>query len=145
MPGPAGGLATIKARAETTGGHFTLLENDVAPNQGPPLHRHLNEDEMFYVLHGDLRYVLGEDTVDARTGTFVFIPRGTPHCFRNTGPAPARLLVMFTPGGMERYFEEHAKLPPGTPDPAVLDTIARGAGMEILGPPMTVQGFNPVG
>jgi hypothetical protein len=90
---------------------------------------------MFYVLDGTVRYVLGDQTVDARTGSFVFIPRGTPHCFHNPGPEATRLLVMFTPAGIERSFEEHAKRPPGPPDPAAIQEIARSTGMEILGPP----------
>jgi mannose-6-phosphate isomerase-like protein (cupin superfamily) len=143
LPGPAGGLATIKARAETTGGRFGAIENVIAPNQGPPLHRHLEQDEMFFVLDGAVRYVLGDETVDVQMGSFVYIPRGTPHCFVNSGPEPARLLVMFTPAGIERYFEEHAKLPPGPQDPAAIQEIARASGMEILGPPLTAARPHP--
>jgi mannose-6-phosphate isomerase-like protein (cupin superfamily) len=54
--GPDGGPTTIKARAETTNGTFTALENVVAPRQGPPLHIHVREDEMYYILDGHLRF-----------------------------------------------------------------------------------------
>jgi len=134
--GPAGGPTTFKARAETTGGTVTALENIVAPDQGSVLHLHIREDEMFYVLEGLLHFRAGESTFDAPTGSLVFVPRGTPHQLRNIGDDPARLLVMFTPAGMERFFEGQAALPPGPPDPAAHQAIAHSAWMEILGPPM---------
>ncbi|MGH3853012.1 MAG: cupin domain-containing protein [Pseudonocardiaceae bacterium] len=134
--GPAGGPTTVKARAETTGGTVTALENVVAPGQGPSLHLHIREDEMYYVLEGLLHFQAGACTFDAPTGSFVFIPRGTPHYFQNVGKDPARILVMFTPAGMERFFEGQAALPPGSPDPAAYRAIADSAWMEILGPPM---------
>jgi hypothetical protein len=55
----------------------------------------------------------------------------------NVGDGPARLLVMFTPAGMERFFEGHAALPPGPPDPETYRRIARAAWMEVVGPRMT--------
>ncbi|MBO3748450.1 cupin domain-containing protein [Streptosporangiaceae bacterium NEAU-GS5] len=134
--GPAGGPAVFKARGKDTGGSFTALENEIAPLQGPPLHRHPGEDEMYYVLDGLLRFVAGEREFEAATGGFVFIPRGTPHCFQNVGAAPARLLVMFTPSGMERFFEAQATLPPGPIDQAAFHEIAALAAMEVLGPPL---------
>jgi len=134
--GPAGGPTTIKARAETTNGTFTALENIVAPRQGPPLHIHVREDEIYYILSGDLRFKADEETLDAPTGSFVFIPRGTPHCFRNIGDDPARILVMFTPAGMERFFEGHAELPPGPPDLDAYRAVAHSAWMEVVGKPL---------
>lgn len=136
LKGPAGGPATLKARAETTNGTFTALENVVAPKQGPPLHRHLREDEIFYVLEGHVRFKADDTLFEAPTGSFMFVPRGVPHCFQNVGDAPARLLVMFTPAGMERFYEEHAKLPSGPVDPDAFRAIAHHAWMEVLGPPL---------
>jgi quercetin dioxygenase-like cupin family protein len=139
MAGPAGGPATFKARAETTNGTFTALENIIAPGQGPPLHVHIREDEMYYVLSGQLRFKADGQFFDAPTGAFMFIPRGTPHCFQNTGPGPAKLLVMFTPAGMERFFEGQAALPPGPPDPHAYQAIAHSAWMQVLGPPLAAS------
>jgi quercetin dioxygenase-like cupin family protein len=129
---------TIKARAETTSGSFSALENVVPPKEGPPLHLHRHEDEMYYVLDGELRFKLAGTLHDAPAGSFVFIPKGTPHCFQNVGDAPARILVMFTPAGMERFFEDQAALPPGPMDTDRHRTLAKGVAMEILGPPLAV-------
>lgn len=136
IPGPAGGTATFKARAGDTNGTFTALENDIAPGQGPAMHIHVREDEMYYVLAGAVRFSADGSFLPAPAHSFVFIPRGTPHCFRNDGADPAKLLVMFAPAGMERFFEEVAALPPGPVAPPTLQEIGRHAWMQVVGPPL---------
>ncbi|MGZ4595140.1 MAG: cupin domain-containing protein [Actinomycetes bacterium] len=139
--GPAGGPATFKARTQDTNGTFTALENVIGPGQGPPLHLHAREDEMYYILDGHLRFKADGSLLDAPTGSFVFIPRNTAHCFQNVGGGPARILVMFTPAGMERFFEENAALAPGpdgSPDAEAYRAVAHGAWMQVLGPPLSV-------
>jgi quercetin dioxygenase-like cupin family protein len=134
--GPVGGPATFKARAGSTGGSFTALENVIPPKQGPPEHIHAAEDEMYYILNGHVRFKAASQMFDAPQGSFMFIPRGTPHCFQNVGDEPATLLVMFTPAGMERFFEGIATMAPGPPDPAAYHAIAGAAGMHVVGPPL---------
>jgi mannose-6-phosphate isomerase-like protein (cupin superfamily) len=136
---PLAGPMVLKARAETTGGHFTLLENEVPPKAGPALHRHHHEDEMYYVLEGTFRFRLADRIELAPRGAFVYIPKGTPHCFQNLGDEPARFLVMFTPSGMERFFEGTASLQPGPMDTDAHRTLARDCAMEILGPPLAIS------
>jgi len=139
--GPAGGPLTVKVRGEQTNGTLTVLENVVAPNDGPPLHVHANEDESWYVLEGDLRFMLGADIRSAPAGSFVFVPRGTPHCFQNVGEGPARILVLFTPAGMEGFFDRFASLPDGPVAPEVFRSIGREVGMEVVGPPLAASGL----
>jgi mannose-6-phosphate isomerase-like protein (cupin superfamily) len=135
--GPVGGPTTYKARAETTNGTFTAMENVLPPLQGPPLHLHVREDEMWYVLEGEVRFKAGDRIFAAPTGSFMFIPRGTPHCLQNISDSiPAKVLVMFTPAGMERFFDGIGELPPGPIDPDVYGAIAHGAWMKVVGPPV---------
>jgi mannose-6-phosphate isomerase-like protein (cupin superfamily) len=136
LRGPVGGPTRIIARAETTNGGFTALENFIGPEQGPPEHIHVREDEMYYVFEGTIRFKASGRYFDAPAGAFIFIPRGTPHCFQNVGREDARLLVMFAPAGMERFFEGHAAMPPGPSDPEMYRRVAHAAGMEVVGPPM---------
>ena len=91
---------------------------------------------MWYVLEGTFRFIADGEIFQAPSGSFVFVPRGTEHCFQNMGKEPARILVMFTPAGMERFFEQHAALPPGPVDPATYRAIAHNCGMEVAGPPL---------
>jgi mannose-6-phosphate isomerase-like protein (cupin superfamily) len=135
--GPVGGPATILARADSTGGRFTLIDNIVPPHQGPPLHVHGHEDEMWFVLEGNFRFKANEELLPAPEGAFVYVPAGTAHCFQNVGDQPARILVMFTPSGMERFFERLSEHLPGPVDPETYRKIAHESGMQLVGPPLT--------
>jgi quercetin dioxygenase-like cupin family protein len=134
IEGPAGGPLTFKVRGEQTGGRLTAVENVIAPGDGPPLHVHAAEDEAWYVLDGTLRFVLGTERSEAPAGSFVFVPRGTPHCFQNVGDGPARILVLFTPSGMEGFFDRFAALPAF--DPGAFRRLGAAVGMEVVGPPL---------
>ena len=141
--GPAGGPTIIKARGGTTGGAFALLENVIPPGEGPPRHLHRLEDEMWFVQEGAFRFIADGEVLHAPAGSFVFVPRGTEHCFQNIGSRAARILVMFAPAGMERFFEQHAALPPGPVDPETYRAIAASCQMEVTGPPLAVS--HPIG
>ena len=126
-------------RGEQTGGTVTAFENVIAPGDGPPLHSHAAENESWYVLVGRLRFRLGDVIDDAPEGSFVFVPRGSAHCFQTAGDGPARILVTFTPSGMERFFHRFAELPDGPVDPGVFARLGGEVGMEVLGPPLGVS------
>ncbi|MFA9272756.1 MAG: cupin domain-containing protein [Baekduiaceae bacterium] len=136
VQGPAGGPLIFKVRGEQTGGRLTALENTIAPGDGPPVHVHEAQDEIWLVLEGELEFRIGEEEADAPTGTFVYVPRGVPHAFRNPGDTPARLLVLFTPAGMERFFDAFAALDAGADIPAAFRALGAAAGMTIVGPPL---------
>ncbi len=133
---PAGGGLTYKARSAQTGGALTAWESTAAPGEGPPLHRHVDEDEFMYVLEGRLRLRLEETDHTASAASFVFIPRGVPHAWQDAGEGRARNLFVFTPGspGMERFFERSAQLPEDTRMAEAFKALANDAGMEVLGP-----------
>jgi quercetin dioxygenase-like cupin family protein len=137
VQGPAGGPLTFKVRGRQTGGRLTAFENEIAPGDGPPLHAHANEDESWYVIEGELRFMLGDELSRAPAGSFVFVPRGTPHCFQNVGDSPARILVLFNPSGMERFFDRFAELT--VFEPSAFATIGAEVGMDVVGPPLAVS------
>ena len=134
IAGPVGGPTLIKAGTAQTGGSFALLENVIPSRQGPPLHAHTREDEMWWILEGQFRFRADDELLEAEQGSFVFVPRGVRHCFQNIGDGPGRILVMFTPSGMERFFEEHAALLPGPVDPATYREVAGRNWMTVEGP-----------
>jgi quercetin dioxygenase-like cupin family protein len=137
IQGPAGGPLTFKVRAEDTDGTLTVFENVIAPGDGPPAHFHEAQDESWYVLEGELRFKLGDEMRSAPAGSFVFVPRGTVHCFQNVGDGPARILVIFNPAGMEPFFDRFAELPAF--DPAAFARLGTEAGMKVVGPPLSVS------
>ena len=103
--GPGDRYRFLITGAESGGAYFAM-ETLVPPGGGPPPHIHRNEDETFYVVEGEMSIRLGESTVTAGPGDFVHVPRGLVHCFRNEGTGVARMILTFTPAGMEEFFEE---------------------------------------
>jgi len=75
----------------------------------PPAHRHVGNDEAYFVLDGLVEFHVDDQLFEGSTGTFVLVPAGEAHTFGNTGNAPARLLVFHTPA-LDRYFEELEQL-----------------------------------
>lgn len=107
-PGGAllGGSIHIRARSEDTDGRFGLIEQVVpAGFPGPALHVHPDFEETFYVIDGEIAFRVGDEAHDAGPGTVAVIPPNTPHTFANPSNQTARMLVLVTPGGFERYFE----------------------------------------
>jgi quercetin dioxygenase-like cupin family protein len=101
-----GDLYRFLVTGAETGGAYFAMEALVPPGGGPPPHIHRHEDETFYVVEGQCSILLGDDWVTAGAGDFVNVPRGTVHRFHNDGTAPMRMILTFTPAGIERFFEE---------------------------------------
>lgn len=84
------------------GANFVVAEwKDPGGPPGPPrwiapLHLHRNDDEAWYVLEGRLCLRVGQEVVEAPTGSAVFVPRGTPHTYWNPGPGLVRYLLVMT-------------------------------------------------
>lgn len=118
-----GDTYTFKARSEDTDGAFTLFEASVPPGGGPPPHIHLREDEAYYVLEGELEVLDSDRPFVATAGSYVYIPRGVLHRFKNVGETVARMLIFFTPAGFDEFFFEVGQ-------PAVVEGTAPELGSE---------------
>jgi quercetin dioxygenase-like cupin family protein len=111
---------------EETGGAYFAMEAVVPPGGGPPPHIHTNEDETFYVVEGTVDFRLGNETLTAGVGDFVYVPRGGVHCFHNVGSEPMRMILTFTPAGIGKFFEETLEraLDPTLPPPDNVEEVA---------------------
>lgn len=116
-----GELITIQLSGEQSGGEYTVLHEISPPQGGPPLHIHHREDEAFFVIEGEYEIICGEDKINVSPGSFVYAPRNIPHTFRNVSQSASKVLVIVTPAGIEKFFEELSQLPQDVP-PA-LETI----------------------
>ena len=138
-----GDLYRFLATAEDTGGTYALWETTATPGlPGPPPHIHHREDEAFYVLEGEVELFVDGAVSTAGPGSFVNIPKGTLHTFKNAGAAPARMLGMVAPGGFEGFFVEvgepatdPSQTPEGPPDVEKVLATAPKYGLEIPPPP----------
>jgi len=139
-----GGLFTMKATSAETGGAFALFEDREVLGKPTPLHLHPGDDEVLYVLEGEiLVHVEGQEHRVGEGGVFV-APRGVPHAFLVTSKT-ARLLCLTVPGTgwAEVQYNELSEpasrdAVPGSRPPdfaRVRDVAERSDTIEILGPP----------
>jgi quercetin dioxygenase-like cupin family protein len=106
--GPGDRVTFLVTGAESHAGCF-IVEGMAPPGGGPPPHIHHFEDESFYILEGTATFQADGQTIHAKPGDFIHIPRGTVHSLRNDGDRPARALIIISragPAGMQRFFEE---------------------------------------
>ena len=100
---------TVRAAAAETGGAFEVFEIGIPAGavrdvEVVPPQVHREHEEAFYILEGELTFLLGDDRAVAPKGTLVVVPRGTRHGF--SGTAGSRFLVVLIPGGFAGFFEE---------------------------------------
>jgi quercetin dioxygenase-like cupin family protein len=91
----------IKASGEQTSGQLGVMESTYPPGLSVHTHVHPGEDEMFYLLAGELTGYCDEDRWTAQAGSFVFVPRGHPHSFMVTSDGPATALVITGPSQLD--------------------------------------------
>jgi len=124
------GIVDLRIPAATTAGEMSVWESLAGPGEGPPMHVHSREDEMFYVLSGSFRFWCGAETFDGGPGTSAVLPRNVAHTYRNVGATEGRLLVAAMPGGFEEFFLEIERT--GAAEPAAIVAIAGKYGLSFV-------------
>lgn len=120
-------LWTMLADGEETGGRWSMMEQLLPKGSGPPPHKHVWSDESFYILDGEITFLLEGEVKTAGKGAFVMVARNTRHAFRVDSDT-ARFLNGYTPASMEAMVAELGKrtdqrtLPPPGP-------VAKGGSM----------------
>ena len=137
-----GGVWTMKATAEETGGAFILFEDRMPRGKTTPLHTHPHEDETFIVLEGEILVHVEGAEHRVGPGGVAVVPRGARHAFLVTSEI-ARILALLTPGSGEAFYRDASE--PSTDEtdaqrPPDLDRLRAAAErhpdiIQILGPP----------
>jgi mannose-6-phosphate isomerase-like protein (cupin superfamily) len=129
--------------AAAEGGRVSAAEFLLPAQFGPPLHIHHREDELLQILEGRVRVVCGDSDVVVGAGGFAYLPRDVPHTFWVQGDQRARMLAVFTPGGVEALFTtsgiatDSEQLPVGEGTPAGgFDALLTHYQVEHVGPPL---------
>lgn len=139
MVNALGSRYRYKAVGESTNGAYSLVEETLLDDEGPPLHVHDHEDEAFYVLEGRGVFVVGEKRRELGPGDFVIVPRGAAHAPAKAGGEDLRMLVVTSPAGLEQFFVEVQSREAAAGSPMEQeDVVALAAqfGTQIVGPPI---------
>ena len=134
-------LYTAKINSEQSNGALTAMEFLAPRNFGAPLHRHEAEDELLYVLAGEVWFTCGAVEAVHGEGAVVWLPRGLPHTFQVRSET-ARVFIVSTPAGFERFVATLGRPADGPvlPEPEEIDAdriaeVCREFSIEVLGPP----------
>lgn len=122
---------TVKLTTAETGGAFALIEAENPPGTGPPMRVHRREDVALYVVEGEAVFTVEDESFLARAGATLFLPRGTAHAYRVVGEAPARVLVLLAPAGLEDYFRRLSALEV-RPNRVSLASLSAPYGVELV-------------
>jgi quercetin dioxygenase-like cupin family protein len=102
------GIGSVCLSGEDTGGKYCLLEVGLAPGMGVPRHTHTREDEVYFVLAGELEVIVGEERFVLKPGDTLMAPRDIPHQLRNSGDVENHYLLLFSPSGFEGFLKRTA-------------------------------------
>ena len=138
-------LHILLAQNQSEEGAYSLIHLTAAPGFETPYHLHHTEDEAFYVLEGELTVVRNQEKIVASPGSYIFLQRGVPHGFRNSGDKTSRILIHAIPGGNVGFvammlelgvpLPDRHKLPEATPpDLRRLKEVCVQNEISILGP-----------
>ena len=104
------GTARFLVSSAQTHGAWSLVELTEQPGYKTRLHRHNYTDETYYVVEGVFTAKIADKTYELPAGSYIVIPRGTPHAQGNLGKVPVKVLLTMTPGGFEQSFKDRAEL-----------------------------------
>ena len=128
----------FKVTGEDTGGAFDYFIVEVAPHGGPPLHVHHKQEETIHVMKGRYKIRIGEEIFRCEEGGFAYLPSGVPHAFLNLTDEPGEIVVVYTPGGGHKFYEELGPISRGAnPERQVIAALFEKYEMTLLGPPLS--------
>ena len=130
----------FKVTGEDTAGALDYFIVEVAPHGGPPLHVHHGQEETIHVLKGRFKVRIGDELFQLEQGGFAYLPSKLPHAFLNLTDEPAQIIVVYTPGGGHKFYQELGPATRhGAPDRTVIAAIFEKHGMSLLGPPLSAD------
>lgn len=124
-----------KISGKDTGGQLSVFEYTGLGKVGPMLHLHYHQDEIFTVIDGSYRFVVGPETHELKTGDTIFLPRGIPHTWIQLSDK-GKLIYFLQPAGKMEEFFAVMNAWKERPSQKQLDQLHEAHGMKVVGPPL---------
>ena len=132
-------IIDVKLSAQDTDGGLSVLEITSLEKGGPARHLHHEQDEWFYIVEGKHIIEVGEERYEVGPGDSLLAPREVVHAWAHVGEGKGRLIAALQPAGeIEAFFEDLAKLGK-TPEREDLSRVFSSHGMELVGPPLSIE------
>jgi mannose-6-phosphate isomerase-like protein (cupin superfamily) len=129
----------FKVTGDDTDGAFDFFTVEVAPMSGPPLHVHHTQEEAIFILKGRYKVRVGDELFRCDEGGFAYMPKGLPHAFFNLTGEVGQIIVVYTPGGGQKFYEEFGPIARSGADRATIAAVFARHDMELLGPPLSAD------
>jgi quercetin dioxygenase-like cupin family protein len=126
------GLTATTRLSSAQTGSISIVEHVFSPGALVPPHTHTLEDEISYVVSGEIGFRSNGKEVSLAAGGYIVKPRGELHSMWNAGSSPARMIEIISPAGFEKYFVELAEAVAAAgrvPDPSTMGAIAGRFGL----------------
>lgn len=127
----------IKISGKDTGGALCVFEYTGREKTGPSLHVHYKQDEIFCVINGQYRFVVGDETHLLKEGDTIFLPRNIPHTWIQLSDE-GKLIYWLQPAGKMEDFFRLMNEQKQAPTKEEMDRIHREHDMKVVGPPLSL-------
>jgi quercetin 2,3-dioxygenase len=127
----------LKISGKDTDGHLSVFEYTGLGKVGPMLHIHFKQDEIFTVISGEYRFVVGDETHVLKAGQTIFLPRNIPHTWIQLSDTGKLIYFLQPAGKMEEFFSYMNQLK-DRPSAAEMDRIHAEHDMKVVGPPLAL-------
>lgn len=123
----------VKVSKDDSGNKISSIEQTVSPGAGSPPHILHDADKMIYVIEGKFLLKNGDQNIEGKTGTMVYIPKGIIHNFKNIGTDNGKILVTLTPGGHEDFlYDLSSRLENEKPTPQLMKEVGSRHSVEMV-------------
>lgn len=127
----------LKISSKDTNGQLSVFEYTGLGKVGPSFHIHFKQDEIFTVIEGEYRFLVGTETHILKAGQTIFLPRNIPHTWIQLTDKGKMIYFLQPAGKMEEFFSYMNKLKE-RPSQAEMDRIHAAHDMKVVGPPLTL-------
>jgi quercetin dioxygenase-like cupin family protein len=139
LKGVNSNILDVKVSGKDTNGALAIFEQtSLSPKKGTPLHIHLSQDEIFYVLEGEYYFQVGQEKYSLQVGDSIFLPRKVPHSWIQVSEKGKMMVTLQPAGKLEEFFVAMATLKT-TPTAQEVAKIFEAHQMQVVGPPVQMD------